>query len=445
MKRTLAWLLMGSSLACSAFRSRPGPYPEGVVFPLAETTKLEFEGRAVKSLVKSGGKLYFSTDKGILFCLDERGREVLWTYASPSTFGCPPAVGTKMIAVWDSDNKVHGLNFDGALTWKTQLPGTAASDIFTARDRLYVGTREGFFYALSQSTGEVLWAFETGGAIEAAGVGWHESVVVASTDGRVYFVGPDGKLRHKWEASAAIRVTPLVEGGSLYFGADDAFFFCLDLRARKLRWRMRVGARVLSTPRADGNRVYFTASNTVLYALNKRGGDIDWWRILPSRSPFSPEIAGEKILAASASPVLVGLELRTGQETGRYDAGREVRANPSWVPPAILLALYDPGSGQGSVVRLEKLVKVELSASTPQPAAVGAEVIFTASPVGFYLPKYEFYIRRDSGTAVTQEASAKNSWTWFPESEGKVTIGVRVSDARETREAEMSFDVAKSK
>ncbi len=445
MKRALAYFLVVAGVSCSVFRSRPAPYPEGVIFPLEPASKLEFGGRVVRSLVKSGGKLYFSTDKGVLYCLDERGRQVLWSYDASSTLGCAPAVGPAVIAVWDAANNVLGLSPDGALTWKTQLPETPSSDIALAHDRLYVGTREGNLYALSQSKGEVLWAFKTGGAVEAACVAWHESVVAASTDGLVYFVGRDGKLKHSWEAGAAIRVTPLAEGDSLYFGADDASFICLGLRERRPKWRLRAEGRILSVPRTDGKRIYFTASNTVLYAIDKTGGDIAWWKILPSRSPYSPEIAGDKILAASSSPWLVSLDRATGRETGRYEAGLEVRSNPSWSPPDILLALYDSAADGGSLVRLQKLVKVELSASPPSPAPAGAEVVFTASAVGFHLPKYEFFIRRESGTTVGQAASGKSTWAWFPENEGKVTIGVKAADARESREFEMSFEIAKPK
>ena len=445
MKRALIILLMGSSLSCSLFRSRPAPYPEGVVFPLAETAKVEFEGRAIKSLVRSGDRLHFSTDKGAVHCLDALGRKILWTYVSPAALGCPPAVGQAFIAVWDAAGTVHGLSAEGAPAWETRLPGTPSSDIALSQDKLYIGTREGSLIALSQSTGKVLWTFETGGAIEAACAVWRESVVLASTDGRIYILGADGKLKFKWEAGAATRVTPLVEGDSLYFGADDAAFNCLDLTSRQLKWRLGAGAKILSTPRADSQRVYFTASNTVLYALEKSGGDIAWWKILPSRSPYSPEIAGETILAASASTVLVGLERRTGQEQGRHDAGLEARSNPCWLAPDILVALYDSASDKGSLSWLRKLLKVELSASLAQPAAVGAEVVFTASAVGFHLPKYEFTIRQDKEITVTQAASTKSAWTWFPESEGKFTIGVRVSDAKDQRENELTFDVANPK
>ncbi len=445
MKRTAAFLVLASSLSCSVFSPKPAPYPEGVVFPLEEASRVEFPGRVHRPLVKTGGKLYFSTDKGVLYCLDEHGSKILWEYDAQAALGCAPAVGPQAIAAWDTANNVHGISPAGKALWKTALAGTASSDICLGRDKLYIGTREGSLYALSLASGEVLWAFKTGGAIEAASVAWYDSVVVASTDGQIYIISADGKLRRQAAAGAAVRVTPLADGDNLYYGADDESFNCLDLRSLKRRWRRRAEGRILAPPRSDGRRVYFPATNTVLYALSKTGGNIDWWKILPSRSPFSPAIAAQTVLASSASPVVVGLERRTGEETGRYDTGIEVRSEPAWSPPDILLALFDFEKDTGYVVRLRKQVKVELSSSVSQGAPVGAEVVFTASAVGFYLPKYEFYIKRDSGTTVAQEASVRNAWTWFPEKEGKVTIGVRVKDAKESREAELPFEVAKSK
>ena len=445
MKRALVVLLIGSSLSCSVFRSRPAPYPVGVVFPLAEAGFIEFEGRAVRSLVRAGDKVFFSTDRGGVHCLDGHGGKVLWTFIAPAALGCPPAVGGSVIAVWDVTNTVHGLDSEGGAVWKATLPGTPSSEIVLSGDHFFVGSREGIFYALSQATGEVRWSFATGGAIEAGCAIWRGSVVVASTDGHIYVLGPGGELRFKWAAGAAVRVTPLVEGDALYLGADDASFSCLDLGSRALKWRQRPGAKILAAPRADGRRVYFTATNTVLYALEKKGGNIDWWRILPSRSPYTPEDAGNAILVSSASTVLLGLERRAGTELGRYDSGLEVRTNPCWSDPDVLLALYNPAADKGRLIRLQKLVKVELTASLPQPAAVGTEVVFTASAVGFHLPKYEFYIRKDGEIAVTQAASDKNAWSWFPENEGKTTIGVRVTDAKEKSGAETVFEVVNPK
>jgi hypothetical protein len=36
-----------------------------------------------------------------------------------------------------------------------------------------------------------------------------------------------------------------------------------------------------------------------------------------------------------------------------------------------------------------------------------------------------------------------NSWVWFAEKEGHYRVGVRVIDERQSKEAEISFEVAK--
>ena len=443
MKRALAIVLIGSGLACSVFRTRIPPYPAGVVFPLAESARIGVEGGIVRSLVASEKRLYFSTDKGFVYCLDEAGHKLLWAYAAGAALGCPPAPGAGAIAVWDAENSVHGIDKNGGLIWKKRLPDTLSSDICPARDRFYAGTKEGRLYALDASSGEVLWSFKAEGAVEAACAVWGNSVVCGAVDGRLYFLGPQGKLLGSYDAGAAIRTTLLVDGERVYFGSDDGRFSCLDLRSRKRVWRIRTDGKVLTPARADGKRVYFAASNTVLYAVDKSDGDIDWWTILPSRSPFSPEFADGTILAASSSSVIVALDRRTGRETGRYDAGAEARSNPIWASPDIFIALHDSSSAKGGLADLSKQIKVELAASPPAPGAVGTEVALTASAVGFHLPRYEFFVRRDGQTSVMQKESERNSWTWFPDKVGKFVVGVRVRDAKVSKEAEMPFDIAK--
>jgi outer membrane protein assembly factor BamB len=443
MKRALSLALICSGFACSIFRARVAPYPTGVIFPLREAARFALDGRLVRSLLRVEGKLYFSTDRGFVYCLEEAGRKILWTYAAGAALGCPPAVGDRVVAVWDQDNGVHGIGLDGNLLWKTRLPEPIASDLCPARDRFYVGTKAGHLYAMDAATGDVLWAFKTEGAVEAACAVWRDSIVLASVDGGIYFLSLQGRLSQRVEAGAAVRMTPLVDGDRLYFGTDDGRYNCLDLRTHRRKWRMRTDGKVLSPSVADAQRVYFTASNTVLYALDKSDGDIYWWAILPSRSPFRPELAAGKILAASLSPVLICLDRRSGQEAGRYDSGSEVRSNPIWTAPDIFLAEYDSVTGKGSLVVLRKEVKVELTASAAAPGTVGHEVALTASSVGFYLPKYEFYIRRDGTTVITQKESARNSWTWFPDKVGNFVLGVRARDAKETGDAELSYEIAK--
>jgi hypothetical protein len=147
---------------------------------------------------------------------------------------------------------------------------------------------------------------------------------------------------------------------------------------------------------------------------------------------------------ASHSSVLICLDRRTGEDIGRYDAGAEIRSNALWLDPALLLNLYDYADARGYFVFLEKEIKIILSASLESPQPAGSEITFAANSVGFYRPRFEFFLSRNGDDRmIVQKESELNSWAWFPEKEGSYRVGVRVIDEKQSREAEISFEVVK--
>jgi hypothetical protein len=148
-------------------------------------------------------------------------------------------------------------------------------------------------------------------------------------------------------------------------------------------------------------------------------------------------------LVTSRSPLLFSLDRKSGKVAGKYEAKTEIRSNPVWAEPNLVFATFDTPADRGSINFLRKEVKVEISPSLSSPRPAGTEVSFTASARGFYLPRYEFYLRRGEERSVVQKASEKNSWVWFTETEGTYAVGVRVSDERQAKEAEIPFEVSK--
>jgi outer membrane protein assembly factor BamB len=444
MRRCLPLALVLIIASCSLIRPRVAPYPKGVIFPLEEASRLTYDGEINRVMVRDGTRAYFSTDKGTVCCVDLAQQTVLWEYSVSSPVSRPPALGQNHIYFCDDNQAIYALDPDGRLLWKTELEETISSDISFAAGSLHVGTQEGHLLALDPASGGIRWSFETGGALEAAAVAWTDTVVAASTDGRIYLVSAQGGLKRVVEIGSPVRVTPLVNGNRVYFGADDSFIYCLDLTNGDRKWRIKAGGKLTAPPQADQKRAFFLTSNCVLYALDKRGGSILWWWITPSRSPYRLELGSGQIVLTSLSPLLCGLENRTGAEIGKYDAGGEIRSNPLWFEPFLLLSLYDFSTDQGSLMYLRKQVKAGLAASLPSPQSVGTEVTFTASAVGFHLPQYEFSIRPEGGEkTVVQPLSPREFWVWYPDKEGKYVIGVKAGDERETKEAEIPFEIVK--
>jgi len=431
--------------SCSLFTLRVARSPAGVRFPLEEKARIAFEGKIVGSLRKNGSHVYVATDKGKLYCLDGTDQKVVWEYGSEAGLIFSPVTGTESLFILDQEGRLTRLDKSGKPVWKSGFKNATPASMSLGPGGLYIGTQEGSLLALDAASGEILWQFDTGGAILARTVFWEDRVVCGSLDGEVYVLNRKGHLLGTLSAGSPVQVTPLVDGDRVYLGTEDCYFHCVDLRRMKRKWKILLGGRILAPPRADEKRVFLSASNSVLYCLNKKSGEILWWRPLPSRSPYEIEFSDGGLVVSSFSSTLVGWDRKTGEAIGTYDAGSEVRSNPAWLDSRLLIPLHDPREDMGSLVFLGRMVEVKLSPSLASPQPAGTEIRFTASAVGFERPKFEFMVHRDGEKIVVQKASEKNSWVWFPEKEGDYHVGVKVKDAWQEKEVELAFVIVAGK
>jgi outer membrane protein assembly factor BamB len=417
----------------------------GVHFPLEEAGRVEFDGRIIGGLVADeAGQIFFSTDKGYVYCLDSATREVSWHFANPFPFESAPALGPERLFIWDRVNSLFCLDKKGTALWDSPISEEISSPIALDRERVYVGTEKGNLVALSQATGQSLWHFETGGIITSAPVFFDNQVYLGSGDGKIYILSPMGRLHGTIDLGSPIQVTPLVDGRRLYVGAEDHTFFCYDLRHNKRKWKITAGGRLLASPQADRKRVLFPASNGVLYALDKKNGNILWWWIAPSLSRHDLELDGEKILATSSSPDFFALDVKSGKTLGKYEAKEEIRSNPVWAEPYLTFAQFDPAVSKGRIVFLHKELSVRISPSLASPQPAGTEVSFTASATGFYRPQFEFCLFRGDERTIVQAASEQTTWIWYADKEGSYRISVMAKDEKQSREVEISYEVIKN-
>ena len=146
-------------------------------------------------------------------------------------------------------------------------------------------------------------------------------------------------------------------------------------------------------------------------------------------------------MVSSLSSVVTGFDIETGKKVGEFDARQELRSNPVWLNPYLLINIYDDQKEEGRLLFLRKIIGVSLKPSKNSPQKVGEEIAFAASARGFYLPQYEFYLKKGDEEEIVQERSEKESWVWFPEKAGEYVIGVRVTDGKESASAEIPFKV----
>jgi len=402
-----------------------------------------YEGEVIDSLETQGGKLYLSTKRGFVYCLDSVERKILWRFMASEPLASPSYCGSKKIYFYDQGNTLYCLDKEGKALWKKKFEEEITSGLAEFDNKICFGTEKGTFFALSADRGEVLWHFQAGGAIRTTPVFAGNKIIFGGDSFGLTFLTEEGRLLAQIRANDTIQATPLVEKNFIYFGADDHYFYCFNLKKGKMKWRIKTGGKFSTPPAVDEKRIFFLCWNDVLYCLNKRNGHILWWKIIPSRSFYRLEVSGKRIVVSSLSSLLLCFEMGTGEKVGDYEASQEVKSNPLWLPPYLVFNLYDSQSEKGRLVFLRTVIKVSLTASQQSPQAVGEEIAFTVSAVGFYKPKYEFYIIEGDEKKVVQEKSEKKSWSWFPEKQGDFVIGVEVFDEKQSMKKEIPFEIKK--
>ena len=142
------------------------------------------------------------------------------------------------------------------LKWSFAFPNTdaASSQPAVVGDTLYVGGRDGYFYALDARTGALRWRFDTATVTGAP----HPAAGTQSGGGAVPFFG-------NTTTSALLRDGPAVVAGTVYFGDTKANLYALDAATGALRWATKVDdfpdAIVTSSPVVDRGRVFVGVSS----------------------------------------------------------------------------------------------------------------------------------------------------------------------------------------
>lgn len=136
--------------------------------------------------VWDNGWLVAATAAGSLLAIRAADGSLLWRVDMGAAASARPVLGADRVYVPLSDGRVVALALeDGKSVWEHKLGG-AATDLLPLEDRLFVGSKDNFFYCLRTRDGSPEWRWRTGADI----IG-----VPVVDEHNVYFVSLDNVLR----------------------------------------------------------------------------------------------------------------------------------------------------------------------------------------------------------------------------------------------------------
>jgi len=203
----------------------------------------------------SDNVLYVGTLQGKILALD-------LTTADLSD-GLPPE--TK----WDPLDVVGALGGGGFACGNVSKPMGMYGTPAVKNGKVYIGAYDGNVLYVT-TNGEVSGTkFKTGGPIVGSVVIDGDTLFVGSSDGNLYALTLDLKLKEGWpfKTGGKIWSTPFVDHNVVYIASADHNLYAIDAGSGNEIWRFETKAAIMSTPLVANGKVYIGGCDRKLYAI----------------------------------------------------------------------------------------------------------------------------------------------------------------------------------
>lgn len=185
--------------------------------------RLPMPGGFSAPLFWDNGWLIAGATSGDVLCIRATDGHVLWTKHVGSPLGARASIAADRVYLPLNDGRLVALTlFAGEPVWTRQL-GDTPGPALVLEQRVFVGSKDKFFYCLSTQDGDRKWRWRTGGHILGA------PVIDAE---RVYFTSLDNVLRaldrnngsQQWKQGLPLRPSggPLLVGRVLFVAGVSA-------------------------------------------------------------------------------------------------------------------------------------------------------------------------------------------------------------------------------
>ncbi|MDS0284499.1 PQQ-binding-like beta-propeller repeat protein [Haloarcula onubensis] len=267
-----------------------------------------------------------------------------WSYQTGDSVASSPAVVDGIVYIGSNDGYVYALSaYDGTERWSFQTGDWVRSSPAVVDGTVYVGSFGGSVYAFSAEDGTEQWSFQTDAPIEYSSPAVVDSTVyVGGRGGTLYALSADDGTE-QWSFRTGDRVgsSPAVVDGTVYIGSSDSNVYALSAEDGTELWSFRTGDQVRSSPTVVNGTVYVGSDDHSVYALSADDGTEQWSFQTDLRVWSSPAVVDGTLYVGSHDNEVYALSAEDGTEQWSYRIGLPVDSSPAVVDGSVYVGGSD--------------------------------------------------------------------------------------------------------
>ena len=219
-------------------------------------------------------RVLVTSESGTFVCFDAASGDERWTFRIEAPLRCSPTVISGHVLLAGCDSQLHVIDAaTGEETNKVTIDAPTGSTAAAQRERVFLGTEGGTFYAIDAPAG----------VDKPPGVAWSFR---------------DAERGQPIRSAAAVNELLVV------YGSQSKAIFALDPANGELKWKLATRSRVDTSPVIAGDRVVAAAERGVVYVLDAAIGDVKWQFDAGGRFTASPIVVESRIIVGNTDGTL---------------------------------------------------------------------------------------------------------------------------------------------
>ena len=227
------------------------------------------------------------------------------------------------------------------MVWRFQTGGWVDAEPLIEDGTVYIGSRDGFLYALSAAGGAPVWKYDAGASVTGPAASAGGLIIAADLDGRVHAVERDAGSR-KWMTAPESRIWGGVaaDENAAFAAYDDGVVFAASLKDGSELWRFAASDAIYGGVAVSGGAVFVTSHDDWVYALDAKSGGVKWKREI-SRGSSTPAVANGLVIVGSWDERVYAMDADTGASVWNFWAGDSIVRGPTASENAVFFGADD--------------------------------------------------------------------------------------------------------
>ena len=218
----------------------------------------------------AGEDLVVAYYSGSLVCYDLASGELKWQTSLNTQTESSPAFSAGLVIVGGDDGRVtawRGKN----LVWEYQTQGAIKASPTCLNDRVFIGSTDEHFYCLDLLNGQLLWSFSADGKIFLGAAADGEKVCFGTTQHTIYCLeGLKGNLLWRTPTSGVISTAPVITPAAVIFGSLDDHLYAVDPQTGGHLWSYKTRGHILTHPIVVDNGLVAASEPENIYFFKNR-------------------------------------------------------------------------------------------------------------------------------------------------------------------------------